>query len=92
MIERIDWILEFVREHDAESFRGDTRTWLAVQMAFVQIGEAASRIPDEIKRTPASNGDRFGTTATSSRTCTTQSIPCAFFKRPGRICPGFARY
>lgn len=49
MIERIDWILEFIDPHDAESIHNDVRTWLAVQMAFVQIGEAASRIPEPIR-------------------------------------------
>lgn len=50
MVERIDWILEFIDQQTPESLREDVRTWLAVQMAFVQIGEAASRIPDEVKQ------------------------------------------
>lgn len=42
-------IQHYVEEHDEKSFIEDTKTFDSVLHNFIIIGEAASKIPDEIK-------------------------------------------
>lgn len=50
IIEAIDEIARFVHGMDAAAFCADARTIKAVQLDFIVIGEAATRIPDEVQQ------------------------------------------
>lgn len=48
MVEDIDRILAFIEGHDRSSFADDEKTVFAVSYGFVRIGEAASKLPQEV--------------------------------------------
>lgn len=50
MIEDIDRIADFLRGMDRDDFLSDLKTVYAVTNAFIRIGEAAGRVPEEIRQ------------------------------------------
>lgn len=49
ILEAISEIQSFTRDMDYEAFKEDDKSIRAVEMNFIIIGEAASKIPDEIE-------------------------------------------
>lgn len=49
MIEQIDLILGWVDGAEPETFAADTKTNMAVRMAFVVLGEASTRLPVNVR-------------------------------------------